>query len=99
MTAEDHGGGSGLTQRELILEMRLDLKALLNRVEEKADRRALHAVEDRVDSLAQRVTTVEGDVRAAEAVAKGKASLLAAMVALVVMLVAVAGLLLRIGAG
>ena len=94
---------SGLTQRELILEIRSDMKDIKAALNDKADRRAVHAVETRIDGIdirvmaqAERMTILEGKVQTQDAVSKGKAALLSAIIALIVMLVAVGGLLLKI---
>lgn len=102
MAAEE--GGGGLTQRELLLEVRADVKAMRMALDTKADLRAVEALDDRVNNLGlqlvstnDRVTKVEGRVTTTEEVAKSKTALISVVVALIVMLAAVGGLLLRIG--
>lgn len=98
------GEDGGLTQRELLLEVRNDVKAMRAELALKADLRAVEQLDDRLTNLGlqlvstnDRVTKVEGRVTTTEEVAKSKAGLIAVVVSLIVMLAAVGGLLLRIG--
>ena len=108
---------SGLTMKELLVEVRQEVRAMRGELGAKADRQAVEALSHRVDGqgvqigqvndhlrsevarLERRIDTAESDIRTQEAVGKGKAALLSLLIALIVAIVAVAGLLLKIGAG
>lgn len=104
--AEEGGGSGGLTQRELLLEVRNDVRAIRLEMASKADLRAVEALDDRVVALSlamvstnERVTKAEGRITTTEEVAKSKTALIAVVLSLIVMMAAVGGLLIRIGGG
>lgn len=100
MMAEE---SSGLSQRELLLEVRSDVKAMRKELTLKADRQAVDQIEIRVSALGDRISSAErsidavnGRVDTAEAVARGKGTLISVVIALVVMIATVITVLLRV---